>query len=91
MQQNGDRKLKFWRLAEISIQIYSEFGKGLSEERLKRSKPKAPWKETPAQLGQRFRSICNEIDNELNVEQLCKDFPERLQEVDDADEDCFKH
>lgn len=56
-----------------------------------RNKPQTPWKETPAEFGARLRRICQEINDKLDVEGLCKGWPKRAQEVADAVGDRIKH
>ena len=56
-----------------------------------RCRPQAPWRETPADLGSRLRRICQEINDKLDVEGLCKGWPKRVQEVVDAEGDRIKH
>ena len=55
------------------------------------SRPQIPWQETPADLGVRLRRICQEINEKLDVEGLCKGWPKRVQEVVDAEGDRIKH
>ena len=55
--------------------------------REKKSKPKVPWEETPAELGQRLRAICQDINDNLEVDDLCRRFPKMLQEIVDAEGD----
>ena len=55
--------------------------------REKKSKPKVPWEATPAELGQRLRAICQAINDNLEVDDLRKRFPKRLQELVDAEGD----
>ena len=52
--------------------------------REKKSKPKVPWEETPAEVGQRLRAICQDINDNLEVDDLCRRFPKRLQALVDA-------
>ena len=52
--------------------------------REKKTKPKVPWEETPAEVGQRLRAICQDINDNLEVDDLCRRFPKRLQALVDA-------
>ena len=56
-----------------------------------RCRPKVPWQESPADLGARLRLICQEINDKLDVEGLCKGWPKRVQEVVDVEGDRIKH
>ena len=56
-----------------------------------RCRPQIPWQETPADLGARLRRICQEINDKLNVEGLCKGWPKRVQELVDVEGDRIKH
>jgi len=56
-----------------------------------RCRPQIPWQETPAELGARLRCVCQEINDKLDVEGLCKGWPKRVQEVVDAEGDRIKH
>ena len=56
-----------------------------------RCRPTTPWQETPADLGVRLRSICQDINDKLDVEGLCKGWPKRVQEVVNAQGDRIKH
>ena len=55
--------------------------------REKKSIPKVPWEATPAELGQRLRAICQDTNDNLEVDDLCRRFPKRLQELVDAEGD----
>ena len=48
-----------------------------------RTRPEEPWKESPQDFGVRLRSIAQDINNNCNVEGLCRQLPQRL--VDLAD------
>ena len=48
-------------------------------------RPATPWTETYADFGTRLRSICQEINNTLDVEDLCRALPARAQAVVDAE------
>ena len=56
-----------------------------------RCRPQTPWRETPAQLGARLKQICQEINDKYEVENLCRDWPKRVQEVVDVEGDRIKH
>ena len=56
-----------------------------------RCRPTTPWQETPADLGVRLRGICQDINDKLDVEGLCKGWPKRVQEVVNAQGDRIKH
>ena len=49
--------------------------------------PKEPWKETPEEFAARFRDICRYINQEYDVNGVCKSFPRRVQMVVDAEGD----
>ena len=49
--------------------------------RLEASLPARCWEETPAAFGTRLRKCCAEINAELKVEKLCKDFPSRIRKL----------
>ena len=50
-----------------------------------------PWEETPEQFGSRLKGIVQEIKDTLNVEGLCRAFPQRLQKLVDRDGDRLGH
>ena len=47
--------------------------------RLKMSLAPRWWVETPADFSARLRRCCAEINAELKVDDLCEDFPSRIQ------------
>ena len=49
-----------------------------------------PWEETVEELGTRLRSICQDINDNCDVEGLCRKFPKRIQDVVDAKGDRIK-
>ena len=59
--------------------------------RLEQSLPKKAWEETPEKFGARLRKACAEINAELDVVNLCHDFPSRVQELVDSEGDRLKH
>ena len=52
-----------------------------------RSRPAVPWSESPAELGTRLQTICQDINNNCDVDALCRRFPQRVQMVVDAEGD----
>ena len=46
--------------------------------RLTETLPKLSWKETPDQFAARLRLCCTSVNKELEVEDLCRDFPRRV-------------
>ena len=40
---------------------------------------KQPWKETPRELGKRLAGIMTDINQNCDVDGLCREFPERLE------------
>ena len=46
-----------------------------------------PWEETPEQFATRLKGIVQEINDTLNVDGLCRAFPQRLQKLVDRDGD----
>jgi hypothetical protein len=55
--------------------------------REKTVRPARPWEETPAEFGSRLRTICQDINDTLDVEGLCRAFPKRLDALVDAEGD----
>ncbi len=49
--------------------------------RLERSLPKRCWEETPEAFGARLRACCAQVNAELNVDGLCRAFPERIRKL----------
>ena len=49
------------------------------------SRPATPWTETVTEFGARLRSICQDINQNCDVEGLCRKLPERAQAVADAE------
>ena len=64
---------------------------GLERERWGRvgAGPKAAqmeaWEETPAAFGARLRLCCADVNDDLDVEGLCKAFPGRIQKLVDRE------
>ena len=52
-----------------------------------RTRPEEPWKESPQDLGVRLRSIAQDINNNSNVEGLCRQLPQRLFDLADREGD----
>ena len=52
-----------------------------------RTRPEEPWKESPQDLGVRLRSIAQDINNNSNVEDLCRQLPQRLFDLTDRESD----
>ena len=52
-----------------------------------RTTPRQPWAETRAAFGERMRAIARRINEEYNVEALCREFPGRIQKLIDLDGD----
>ena len=52
-----------------------------------KTKPREPWKETRAEYTTRLRGICQYINGHYNVEDLCRSFPRRLQQLVDKQGD----
>ena len=48
------------------------------------TRPPSAWLETPAQLGTRLREIYKDINDNLDVEGLCRALPRRLEKLDQA-------
>ena len=46
-----------------------------------------PWSESPAELGTRLQTICQDINKNCDVDALCRRFPQRVQMVVDAEGD----
>ena len=49
--------------------------------RLARTLPAKAWEESVDEFGTRLRSIAHDINSQLNVEGLCKEFPSRVEAV----------
>ena len=50
-----------------------------------------PWEETPEQFASRLKGIAQDINETLNVEGLCRAFPQRLRKLVDRDGDRISH
>ena len=48
-----------------------------------RTTPRQPWTENRAAFGERMRAIARRINEEYNVEGLCREFPGRIQQLID--------
>ena len=55
------------------------------------TRPSCAWQETPAQLGIRLREICRDINENLEVERLCRALPRRLDKLIQAKGDRIDH
>ena len=51
---------------------------------LTRTMPKRPWQETREAFGDRLRAVCRTINAEHKVEELCREFPDRIQQLIDV-------
>jgi len=51
----------------------------------RRSLPKKPWEETEEQFEARLRGIAQKINTEYNLEGLCRELPERVDKLVDAE------
>ena len=49
--------------------------------------PKEPWEEMPEEFAARLRDICRYINQEYDVNGVCKSFPRCVQMVVDAEGD----
>ena len=59
--------------------------------RLARTLPAEPWNEIVEQYGAGLRSIVADINDNLEVDALCRSFPKRIQKVIDAEGDNIPH
>ena len=59
--------------------------------RLQRSLPRQPWKETREEHGERLREACRYINAHHDVEGLCRELPERLRELEEAEGDKLRY
>ena len=53
--------------------------------RLARTTPQRSWLETREQYGLRLKRCCQEVNDELDVEGLCRDFPKRIKLLKDGE------
>lgn len=51
--------------------------------RLERTLPRSPWTETMEEYGSRLKLIAQDINEKLNVDGLCREFPSRIMELID--------
>ena len=59
--------------------------------RLARTTPRMSWEETPEQYGTRLKACAAYINAHHDVQQLCRDLPKRLQELDELAGDRLGH
>ena len=52
--------------------------------------PAEPWNETTAEFRTRLKGICDFINSNYDVDGLCREFPQRLQMLVDAEGDRIK-
>ena len=52
--------------------------------------PKKPWTETREAFCERWRAIARHINTEYHVDDLCREFPGRIQQLIDVDGDNLK-
>jgi len=50
-----------------------------------------PWEETPEQFASRLKGIAQDINETLNVEGLCRAFPQRVRKLLERDGDRISH
>ena len=53
--------------------------------------PKRPWLETPEQYGHRLKTCCEAINRDHDVEGLCREWMERMQQLKDKEGDRLLH
>ena len=85
-----EANLKVFQADDASIQpgqanlgqlLLHETGVSWVRYRLARTLPAKAWEESVDEFGTRLRSIANDINSQLNVEGLCKEFPSRVEAV----------
>ena len=59
--------------------------------RMARSVPKKPWEETRAAYASRLKAACQEINDDLDVDGLCRRLPDRIQELINRKGDRLTH
>ena len=52
-----------------------------------KTRPKEPWHESVADFGVRLKAICQDINDTLEVDDLCRAFPKRLHKLKDREGD----
>jgi hypothetical protein len=52
--------------------------------------PKKPWTETREAFGERLRAIARHINTQYRVDDLCREFPGRIQQLIDVEGDNLK-
>ena len=55
--------------------------------RLTQTLPAEAWEETPAAFGVRLRQCCAHVKAELDAEAWCKEFPQRIRQLVEAEGD----
>ena len=56
-----------------------------------KTRPKEPWHESAADFAIKMKAICQDINDTLEVADLCRSFPKRLQELKDREGDRLHH
>ena len=56
-----------------------------------KTRPKEPWNETVADFGSRLKAICQDINDTLEVDDLCRSLPKRLRDLKDREGDRLDH
>ena len=52
-----------------------------------KNRTRKPWDESVLQFGTRMKALVQDINDNLDVDGLCKELPDRLQQVIDAEGD----
>lgn len=86
---NGeDASMQPGRLQELMLH---ETAVSWIRHRENNTRPSCAWQETPAELGTRLREICKDINENLDVEGLCRALPRRLDKLEQAKGDRIDH
>ena len=59
--------------------------------RLVRSQPQRCWEESREEYGRRLKRCCEEVNQECDVEGLCRGLPKRMKKLQEAEGDRIEH
>ena len=71
--------------------LLHETAVGWIRHREPKTRLQRPWEETIAQFTSRFKGIAQDINDNLNVDDLCRALPRRVQELVDREGDRINH
>ena len=83
----ADARIQLGHLQEV---LLHETAVSWLRLRLTQTLPAKAWEATPAAFGVRLRQCCAHVNAELDAEDLCKEFPQKVRQLVGAEGDRLK-